>query len=144
MSASKPPDQLGGFDVRRVLVAEGPAPHAEDEAERLDMRGQVRQRELDNLPLVEIVKLEGLEVAHQDEAWALTLGQRVEILPGLCVGSAEITPRALLYDDQYARPEQVDEAGAIVEVGDMRLVTRDVPPPHPEHVEEGVADSPFS
>ena len=41
----QPPDQLGGLDVRRVLVAERPALHPEDEAERLDMRGQVRERE---------------------------------------------------------------------------------------------------
>ena len=54
----QPPDQLGGFDVRRVLISEGPALHSEDEAERLDMGGQVRQREGDNLPLVQIVKLE--------------------------------------------------------------------------------------
>ena len=69
----QPSDQLGGFDVRRVLVAEGPALHAEDEAERLNMRGQVRKRENHNFPFVEVVKLEGLEVAHQDVARALAL-----------------------------------------------------------------------
>ena len=70
----EPPDQLGGLDVRRVLIAELPALDAEDETERLDMRGQVREGEDDDLPLVQIVKLEGLEVAHQDVARAVALG----------------------------------------------------------------------
>ena len=137
----QPPDQLGSFDVRRVLVAEGPALHAEDETERLDMGGQIRQREGDDLPLVQIVKLEGLEVADQDVARAVVLGQRVKILPGLFVGRLQVTPGALLFDKQHARPEQVDEAGTIVQLRDMRLVARDVPPPHPEHVEEGVLEA---
>ena len=76
----QPPDQFGSLDVRRVLIAECPALHTEDEAERLDMCGQVHQRESDDLPLVQIVKLEGLEIADQDEARAGALGQRVEIL----------------------------------------------------------------
>ena len=66
----QPSDQLGGLDVRRILVAEGPALHAENEAEHLDMRGQVDQREGDGLPLVQIVKLEGLEGSDKDEARA--------------------------------------------------------------------------
>ena len=137
----QPPDQLGGLDVRRVLVAERPALHPEDEAERLDMRRQVREREGDGLPLVQVVKLEGLEVAHQDEARALAFWQRVEILPGLFVRFAEIAPGALLFDQQHAGPEQVDEARTVVELRDMRLVSRDVPTPHPEHVEEGVVET---
>ena len=87
------PDQLGRFDVSRVLVAERPALHPEDEAERLDMCRQVREREGDGLSLVKIVKLEGLEVAHKDEARALAFRQRVEILPSLFVRFAEIAPR---------------------------------------------------
>ena len=77
------PDQFGGLDVRRVLIAEGPALHAEDEPEGPDMRGQIRQRALDDRPLVEIAKLEGLEVAHQNEARAVALAQRVESTPRL-------------------------------------------------------------
>ena len=37
------PDEFGGLDVGRVLVAEGAALHAEDEAELLDVGGQVRR-----------------------------------------------------------------------------------------------------
>ena len=64
--------------------------------------GQVREREGHNLPLVQIVKLEGLEVAHQDKARALAFRQRVKILPGLFVRFAEIAPGALLFDEQHA------------------------------------------
>ena len=87
------------------------------------------------------MKLEGLEVAHQDVARALAFRQRVEILPGLFVSFAEIAPGALLFDEEHARPEQVDETRAVVQLGDMRFVARDVPTPHPEHVEEGVIET---
>ena len=137
----QPPDQLGGLDVRWVLIAEGPALHAKDKAEHLDMRGQVHEREGDDSALVEIVKLEGLEIAHQDVARALAIRQRVEILPRLSIGGLQVTPGALLFNDEHARPEQVDEARAVVELRDMRLVARDVPPPHPEHVEESVVEA---
>ena len=137
----QPPDQLGGFDVRRVLVTEGPALHPEDEAERVNMRGQVREREGHNLPLVQIVKLEGLKVAHQDVARALAFRQRVEILPGLFASGLQVAPGALLFDEQHARPEQIDEPRAVVQLRDMRLVARDVPPPHPEHVEESIVEA---
>ena len=46
------------------LIPEGPALHAEDEAERLDMRTQVREREGGDFPLVRIVKVKGLRLAH--------------------------------------------------------------------------------
>ena len=110
----QPPDQLGGLDIGRILIAECPALHAEDEAERVDTLGQTCKRERDDLSLVQIVKLKGLEVAHQDVARAVALGQRVEILPGLFVGSLEVASRALLLDEQHAWPEQVDEARAVV------------------------------
>ncbi len=99
-----PPNQLGGLDVRRILIAEGPALHPEDEAERLDMRGQAREREGDGLALVEIVKLEGLEVADQNEARALAFQQRVDILAGLFVSLAEIAPGTLVLDKQHTSP----------------------------------------
>ena len=60
------------------------------------------------------MEIEGLEVAHQDAARALPFRQRVEILPGLFVGCRQVAPGALLLDDQDARPEQVDEPGAVV------------------------------
>ena len=41
----QPPDQLGGLDVRRVLISERPVLHADDEAERLEVRGQGREQD---------------------------------------------------------------------------------------------------
>ena len=137
----QPPDQLGGLDVRRVLIPESPALHPEDEAERLDMLGQVRERERDGLPLVEVVKLEVLEIAHQNKARTITLRQRVEILSGLFEGRFQIATGALLFDEQYTRPEQVDEARAVVQLRDMRFVTCDAPPLNSEHPEEGVVEA---
>ena len=60
----------------------------EDEAERLDVAGQLREGEGDGLPLVQIVKLEGLEIADEDVARAVALGKRVEVVSGLPVGLA--------------------------------------------------------
>ena len=96
----QPSHRRRGFDVDRVLIAEDSALHPQDEAELLDMVVQVRQRESNVLTFVQIVKLEGLEITNQDIARAVPLGQAVEILPGLSVGSGEIAPFALLLDDQ--------------------------------------------
>ena len=137
----KEADKFGGLDVGRVLVAEGAALHAEYEAERLDVAGQVLEREGGGLPLAQIMKLKGLEVACQNVARLVPLGERVEILPGLTVGAGQIAPGALLLDDQDARPEQVDEPGAVVGLLHMFLVARDGPAPDPEHLEEVVVEA---
>ncbi len=69
----QPSNQFGGLDVDGVLIAESPAFHAEDEAERLYMRGQVREGKGDDLSLVEIVKFEVLEIADEDVARSVAL-----------------------------------------------------------------------
>jgi len=137
----EPPDEFRRLDVDGVLVPERPALDAKDEPELVDVAGEVREGEGGGFPLVQIVKLEGLEIADEDVAWAVALGQRVEILPGLSVRLAEIPPGALLLDDQDARPEQVDEPRAVVELGDMLLVAGDGPAAHVEHLEEVVVEA---
>ena len=132
------PDQLGGFDVRRVLVAEGPARDPEDEAELLDVRRQRVEPEGHLVPLEEVVELEVLEVADQDVARPLALGERVEVAAGLFVGRRQVAPGALLLDDQDSRPEEVNEAAGVVELFDPLLVAGDRLPAHPEDAEEVV------
>ena len=133
----QPPDEFGGLDVRRILITKLPALNAKVKAERLDMRRQVRESESDGLPLVQVVKLEGLEIAHQNVARPVALGQCVEILPCLFEGRLKIAPGAFLLDDQHTGPEKVYEARTIVQLRDMRLVARDTSALHCEHVEEG-------
>ena len=77
---------------------------AEDKAECINMGGHLRPRRGDGLPLVQIVKLEGLEVAHKDEARAVAFRQRVEILPGLSVGAFRSRPA--LFCSTSSRPGQ--------------------------------------
>ena len=113
----------------------------EDETERLNLAWQIREWERDVLPLVEIVKLEGLEVADQHVAGPRALGKRVEILLGLTVGFLQIAPSTLLFDDQDAGPEQVDIARAIAQFGDMFLVACDGSPSNAEHLEEVVVEA---
>ncbi len=87
------------------------------------------------------MKLEGLEVTHQDVARALAFRQRVEIPSGLFVRFAEIAPRALLFDEQHPRPEQVDEARVVVEFGDVLLVAGDLTLAFSEDLEEVVVEA---
>ena len=47
----QPSGKFRGLDVGRVLIAEGAALHAEYEAERLDVAGQILEREGGGLPL---------------------------------------------------------------------------------------------
>ena len=75
------PGEFGGLDVGGVLIAKGAAAHAQDEAESLDVGGQVGEGEDSALALVQIVKLEGLEIAHEDVAGPIPLGQGVEVFP---------------------------------------------------------------
>ena len=105
------------------------------------MAGQLREGEGDGLTLVQVVKLEGPEIADEDVARTVALGQRVEVLSGLPVRLAEIAPGALLLDDQDARPEEVDEPRPVVEPGDMLLVAGDGPAAHIEDLEEVVVEA---
>ena len=134
-------DQLGRFDVDRVLVAERAALHADNESELLDVQRQVGKREAGFLALVPVEKLEGLEIAEKLIAGAVPLGQRVEVSAGLIAGGGQAAPGALLLDQEHARPEQVDEAGSAVEPSDVFLVARDGAPPDAEDIEEFVVET---
>ena len=105
------------------------------------MLGQVGQGEKRAFPLVQVVQLEGLKVADQDVARAVALGQGVEIVPGLAVGAGQITPGALLFDQQHARPEQVNIAGRVVQLLDVFLIAGDGAPPDAEDVKEVVVEA---
>ena len=137
----QPRDQLRRLDVDRVLVAEGAALHAEDEAEPLDVRRQVGQGEAGLLALVPVEQLERPEVAEQLVAGAVAFGQRVEVGARLPAGRVQAAPGALLLDQQHAGPEQVDEAVRGVEPPDVFFVARDGAPPDAEDLEEVVVET---
>ena len=98
-------DQLGCHDVRRVLVSEGSSFDTEDEAEVLDVFGQLGEREAHGPVLVEVLEFEFLEVAQEEKARALDIGERVEVLQGLLSGASEAPPCALLLDEEHPWPE---------------------------------------
>ena len=135
------PDLFSRFDIGWVLIAKGPALHAEDEPERLHMGGQILEREGGGFPLVEIVQLEGLEVADQNVARAVLFGQGVNIRAGLIVGAGKIVPGALLFDDQDAWPEQVDEPRPIVQPLYVFFVAPNGPALLPENLEKLVIEA---
>ena len=137
----QPADDLGRLDVGRVLITEGAALNTDDEAEGLDMLGEIREREGDRFALVEIVELEGLKVADQNVPRLVALGERIEVLPRLIVGLGQIASLALLLDEQDPGPEQIDEAVAVVELRDVRFVARDATSAYAEDVEELVVEA---
>ena len=89
------------------------------------MGGQIGQRELDAFPQVKIMKLKVLEVADQNIAGTLELGQCVKIRTRLFVCLGEVMTGALLFHQQHTRPEQINEAGPIVQFLHMLLIARD-------------------
>ena len=110
------PDEFGGLDVGRILIPEGPALHAEDETEYLHMGGQIGKRKALVFPRIEVVELDTLEVTDQDVARPLALRQGVNIFPGLPIGSLEVAPGALLFNNEDARPEQVNKARPVIQL----------------------------
>ena len=103
--------------------------------------GKLVQPEGGHVPLEPVVELEALEVADQDEAGSLALAQGVEVTSGLFIGGPQIAPRALLFDDQDARPEEVEEPAGVVQLPDPLFVAGDGLPAHPEYVEEVVVEA---
>ena len=134
-------DQLGRLDVDRILIAERAALHADDEPELLDVPGQVGEGEAGLLAFVAVEQLERLEVAQQLVAGAFPFGQRVEVGAGLLASGGQVTAGALLLDQQHARPEQVDEAGRVVEPVDVLLVPGDGTALDAEDLEERVVEA---
>ena len=88
--------------------------------------------------LVQVVEFEGLEIADEDVAGPVAFGQGVEVFARLAVGAREVAARALLLDDEDARPEEVDVAAGVVEAPHVLLVARDGAPPDAEDLEEVV------
>ncbi len=137
----EPGHQLGGLGVDRVLVAERAALDAQDEAELLDVSGQLGEREARLLAFVEVEQFEVLKIAHQQVAGPLVLRESVEVGHCLSAGRGEIPAGALLLDEQHARPEQVDEALGVVEPLDVLLVAGDAAPLDAEDPEESVVEA---
>ena len=87
MSAScRRANQLRRLDVDRILVAERPALHTEDEPELLDVAWQVGKGEMGFLAFVAVEQLERLEIAEQLVPRAVPLWERIEVRAGLDAG----------------------------------------------------------
>ena len=123
------------------MIAERPALHTDDEAELLDLLGQVDKREAGLLAFLPVKQLEHLEIAKQLVAGTVPLGKRIEVPASLTARNGQVATSALLLDQQNARPEQVDEAVGVVQSPDVFLVPRDGAPPDAENVEEFVVEA---
>ena len=134
-------DQLGGGDIGgRLGTGGGRRVDIADEPERLHMFAQVLQGKGDGLAGVTVKQFEILEIADKLEPGAIPLRQGIEIGGCLDGGGLEVTPGGLLFDDQGAGPEQVDEARCVVQASDVFLVPGDGLAGDAEKVEEVVVE----
>ena len=103
--------------------------------------GRSARGEAGLLAFVPVEKLERLEVAEKLEAGALPFRQRVEVRAGLLTCGGQVASGALLLDQQDAGPEQIDEAGGVVEPPDAFLVPRHVAAALAEDLEELIVEA---
>ncbi|MDE2888390.1 MAG: hypothetical protein OXR72_09240 [Gemmatimonadota bacterium] len=97
---------------------------------------KVGESETNFLAFVPVDHFEGLEVTLQLVARLLVHRQCVEVGVRLFACFFQITSRALLLDEQYARPEQIDESVGIVQAFDLLLVAGDRATFYAEYLEE--------
>lgn len=135
--------KLGRLDVHGVLVPERALLDAEDEAEMLHLLGEFGELEALGLliRLVEVVKLEGLEVRDEDVARQFRVFEAGEVVERLCFRSYEVAAGALVLDKQHALPEQVDESVLAAKLLDRLLESRNLAALDAEHVEEVVVEA---
>jgi hypothetical protein len=106
---------LGRAQVHRVLRPDGLRLVAGDEGEAADVLVQVGKCELRLVAALQIRHAQAREVGHEDVARQVALLQPREVVERLSVRTRQRPPARLVFDDQRARPEQVDEAlGAAV------------------------------
>ena len=77
-----------------------------------------------------------MEIAYQQVAGKLVFLQAREIVEGLLLGADQVPAGALLFDEKYAFPEQVDEPALVAEALDWLLETGDAAARDPENFEE--------
>ena len=135
--------QFRRLAVDRRLVAEQARLDADDEAEGLHMAFEVGEREAPFAAGFQIDQFETLEIAHHHVPGALHVGQPVIIIERLGHGAVEVAARAFLFDDQRARPEQVDEAAGPrgIERFDPLFVNSDLLARHAENAEKLVVEA---
>ena len=131
---------LCGQDIDRVLVLEDPPFDADDEAERLHVGRQIRQGEANLFPRVQICQVKRLEIADQDVSGELVVLQPRKVVQRLLPRSDQIAPAGLLFNEEFALPEQVDEALLLSQLFDRLLECRDLAPLDPEQLEELVVE----
>ena len=135
------PHEFCGRDVCGVLVTEGPAFHAEDETEVLDVLREVGEGEARGSLFVEVLEFEGLEVAEQEEPGSFAFRECVEILEGLLACFGQAASGAFLLNKEHTWPEQVDVSVSVVQLRDVCLVPSDASSADVEDLEELVVEA---
>ena len=102
---------------------------------------QVGEAEFDFVAGFQIEQRPVLEIAGLNAARLFARRDALDVIECLPLRLAQIEAAALLFDQQRARPEQVDEAVAVIEQFDALLVDRDLSPLDPKHREEIVVEA---
>ena len=94
-SSPPPPAVFPGLQPGKLAgsITEGPCPWWRCRRPWTSFHGH-------RVPLVQVIEVEGAEVAHQDVAGALPLRQCVAIVPGLGISSAQVPTGAFLLNDE--------------------------------------------
>ena len=97
---------------------------------------KISERELQLLAVLKVVELKGLEIAQQDVSRQVDILQPREVVEGLGLCLLQITASALLFDQEHAAPEKIDEAAFVAEIADRLLKGRNAPNRDPKDLEE--------
>src|SRR3546814_19640022 len=107
-----------------------------DLGELFDVLVQFGQREGDFTPRFQLLQPESLEITDQHELGQIVIAQAKHVIVRLPLGLEQIFARALLLDQQHARPEQVDESALVaLDQIDLLLEHPDALPYAPDDVE---------
>ena len=108
--------------VDRVLFADHLLLVAGDEAEALHVAVQILQRKFGvvvRFAAVEVVQTETREVGHEDVLRQVGVFQPVEVFSRLLVRGIELRAPALVLDQQFAFPQQIDVTVLAVNLLDL-------------------------
>ncbi len=109
-------DKFRRLDIDRILIPEGALLHPKDEAEFLDMAGQIGKRDGDLFVFVQVVQIECLKVADQHIAGQFGVFQAGEIIQRLLFGFYPVAANAFLLGQQHAFPEQIDKSAFVAQL----------------------------
>ena len=137
----QPSDQFGCFHIGWILITERSPLDSKYEPELVHVCRKLGKVKMRFLPFIEVQEFETLEIAEQNVPRPVALRDGIEVRQSLIPRSLEVPTCALLFNEQYAWPEQVDEAVSVVQPAHMLLVAGNAASLNAEDFEEIVVEA---